>query len=138
MSVGVKIERKDYSKERINNIHKNLADKLVRVGILVEAQAKENVSQSPPRHPQVDTGRLRGSITHIAESDNVKIGTNVIYGKYLEFGGESSVGIGSRGGRKMGSPFSIGIRKRPAYPWLFPALESRRGDIKKILGEKMK
>ena len=34
----------------------------------------------------VDTGRLAGSITSRVEGDTVTIGTNVEYGKYVEFG----------------------------------------------------
>lgn len=34
----------------------------------------------------VDTGRLRGSITHAVDDDAAYIGTNVEYGKYVECG----------------------------------------------------
>lgn len=40
--------------------------------------------ESDPRH--VDTGRLRASITHLIEGDDVYIGTNVEYGKYVHEG----------------------------------------------------
>lgn len=34
----------------------------------------------------VDTGRLRASITYQVEGDDCYVGTNVEYGKYIEFG----------------------------------------------------
>jgi phage gpG-like protein len=34
----------------------------------------------------VDTGRLRGSITHAVFPDEVRVGTNVHYGKYHQMG----------------------------------------------------
>ena len=128
--VGVKVVRKDYSKERINHIKGTLHDRLERVGILVEAEAKENVSQHDPNHPQVDTGRLRGSITSEVGRDFVKIGSNVHYGKYLEFGHKQRVGrFVPKLGRRLIRDYS------PAYPWLFPALQAMRDEIKRIMGE---
>ena len=81
-----------------------------RVGAIVERQAKKNVSKSGGKHPQVQTGRLRSSITHnVSGGDEIKteIGTNIIYGKYLEFG----------------------TSKHSPYPWLFPAVEMKRKEI---------
>lgn len=45
-------------------------------------QAEGNVAMLAP----VDTGRLRGSITHEVEGDTVYIGTNVEYAPYVEYG----------------------------------------------------
>ena len=100
-----------YRKEREAEILGGLEKAMGRIGALVERQAKINVSKSPPGHPQVQTGRLRASIIHEAVKDSVAIGTNVVYGKYLEFGT---------------------IRHNP-YPWLFPAVEQSRGRIIDIL-----
>jgi len=42
--------------------------------------------------PLVDTGRLRGSITHEPSSDQVAVGTNVIYAAIHQFGGQAGRG----------------------------------------------
>ncbi len=98
---------KSYRKEREKEILEGLQKGLEKVGLIVERQAKINVSQSPPSHPQVQTGRLRSSITHEVGEGEVVIGTNVVYGKYLEFG----------------------TSKMPNYPWLFPAVELKKPEI---------
>jgi HK97 gp10 family phage protein len=68
--------------------HGPVARYLDKIGTKVESQAKKNASGRPG--PNVDTGRLRSSITHVLGSDEdgvyVDIGTNVEYGKYLEHG----------------------------------------------------
>jgi HK97 gp10 family phage protein len=89
-----------------------------KVGAVVERQAKKNVTQTPPLHPQVDTGRLRSSIIHWVNKEGniiaVSIGTNVYYGKYLE----------------------LGTINHPPYPWLIPAVEMSKEKITEILGNK--
>jgi len=102
---------KSYRKEIEGKIIDNLQKSLEKVGLIVERQAKINVSQSTG-HPQVQTGRLRSSITHDVGPGEVTIGTNVYYGKWLELGHAD----GSR-----------------HYPWLFPAVESNRQNIINIL-----
>ena len=97
---------RSYRKEREGEILNNLQKSLEKVGLIVERQAKINVSQSTG-HPKVQTGRLRASITHETNQDSVSIGTNVVYGKYLE----------------------LGTSKMPPYAWLFPAVELKRPEI---------
>ena len=67
-------------------------------------QAKLNASGRPG--PMVRTGRLRSSMTYTIGSESVYIvaivGTNVYYGKYLEFG----------------------TRRMPPYPFLGPAIKA--------------
>jgi HK97 gp10 family phage protein len=87
-------------------LNSNLQKSFEKVGLIVERQAKINVSQSTG-HPRVQTGRLRGSITYNVNDKDVEIGSNVYYSKYLEFG----------------------TSKMPPYPWLFPAVESKRQEI---------
>lgn len=109
-----KVTLKSYRKEREKEILNGLVESLEKIGALVERQAKINVSKSPPEHPRVQTGRLRASIIHqVEKSDNpyVEIGTNVYYSKFLEFG----------------------TSRMPAYPWLYPAIESNKGNIKALL-----
>lgn len=51
---------------------------LERIGMEAEGYAKDLCP--------VDTGRLRGSITHTTDEAAAYIGTNVEYGKYVELG----------------------------------------------------
>jgi len=104
--VTVTSHRQEIEGKLLGDIQKSLE----QVGLVVERQAKINVSQSSG-HPRVQTGRLRSSITHEVGQGEVSIGTNVYYGKYLEFG----------------------TSRMPPYPWLFVAVEANRGKIIEIL-----
>ncbi len=116
MPISVKII--SYRKEIETAIDKDLLKRIRDVGILVENQAKENVNQTPPAHPQVQTSQLRSSINHQIESTNTSytaiIGTPVRHGLYLE----------------------LGTSHHPPYAWLLPAVEMKQNDIKEILGHK--
>ena len=101
---------RSYRKERESEILSGLQKSLEKVGAIVERQAKINVSQTTG-HPQVQTGRLRASIIHEVNQDSVSIGTNVVYGKYLE----------------------LGTVNHPPYAWLFPSVELKRNEIIDIL-----
>lgn len=91
---------------------------LMRRGQNVESQAKLNASGARPlegasnpaqRGPNVDTGRLRSSISHApgvdANGPYVDIGTNVFYARHLE------LGFVSRSGQFFKYPFLV-----PALP----------------------
>uniref|UniRef100_A0A6M3K1S1 Putative tail protein n=1 Tax=viral metagenome TaxID=1070528 RepID=A0A6M3K1S1_9ZZZZ len=109
--VTVKSYRDQIEGKLIANLQKALDD----VGTLVERQAKINATSPKPSgksHDYVDTNRLASSITHVVGQGEVTIGTNVVYGKWLEFGHAD----GSR-----------------HYPWLFPAVESNRQNIINLL-----
>jgi HK97 gp10 family phage protein len=73
--------------------------------LLVEGQAK---ALAP-----VDTGNLRNSITHEVEGQEAKVGTNVEYAPYVE----------------------LGTVKMAAQPYLNPALEQNKGNIKRIFAD---
>lgn len=80
---------------------------LQRRAINVESQAKLNASGRPG--PNVDTGRLRSSITWelVNRPDGnlvARIGTNVEYAAYVE----------------------LGTERAPPYPYLVPALQAGR------------
>ena len=106
---------KSYRTQIEKGIKSDLEKGMERVGLIVERQAKINVTKSPPEHPQVQTGRLRSSIIHqinkVGNEIIAEIGTNVLYGKYLE----------------------LGTINHSPYPWLFPAVESNRNKIADIL-----
>lgn len=101
---------KSYRKERQAEILDGLQKGLEKVGLIVERQAKINVTSPQPSgksHSYVDTNRLAASVSHEVGEGEVMIGTNVTYGKYLEFG----------------------TVNMPPYPWLFVAVEEKRGEI---------
>lgn len=72
------IVRKDNTSTWTSQYKGALKKALESVGKAAESNAKGNCP--------VDTGRLRGSITHQVSGDAVYIGTNVEYGKYVEMG----------------------------------------------------
>jgi HK97 gp10 family phage protein len=113
-TVTVKSYRPQVEKKLEDMMRKNME----KVGAVVERQAKKNVTQTPPLHPQVDTGRLRSSIIHLVDVQGntiaVSIGTNIFYGKHLE----------------------LGTINHPPYPWLFVAVEMSKEKITEILGNK--
>jgi HK97 gp10 family phage protein len=75
-------------------------------------QAEKYAKQLCP----VDTGRLRNSITHVVDGNDVYVGTNVEYGKYVE----------------------LGTVKQKAQPYLKPAATEHGEDYKKILEHYLK
>ena len=94
---------------------------LEAVGLTAERYAKANLSEPKMHkhpnkkgdliHPNVDTGRLRNSISHEVHGDSVYIGTNVEYAVYVE----------------------KGTRKMQAYPYLKPAAQDHADEYKQIL-----
>jgi hypothetical protein len=100
--VTIRSFRKEREKEIIDGLQKGLE----KAGLIVERQAKLNTGGTT-NHPYRKSGRLVGSITHNVSPGEVEIGTNVYYGKYLEFG----------------------TSHHPPYPWLFPAVELKKPEI---------
>ena len=71
-------------------------------------------ASAPGEYPAVATGRLRGSIRVKKSGDDVKIGTDVKYGVYLEKGGER--------GRDVLGKFTAGMKR----PWLKRSLDEAK------------
>lgn len=93
----------DNRREISSSIKDRIEVALMACGEIVERAA---VQRCP-----VDTGRLKGSITHqLNGNDAVQIGTNVEYGKWVEAGSS---------------------RRPHPTPFLKPALESNEGNIAK-------
>ena len=69
----------DNTKEAHELMRAAIARGLEEMGLVAEGYAKAGCP--------VDTGRLRNSITHVTDPDSGKayIGTNVEYGRYVEF-----------------------------------------------------
>lgn len=115
----------------LEKLKQRILDKLEVAGKFVEDSAKLLVA--------VDTGNLRGSITHkvINSELSVIIGTNVEYAPYLEFGtGEyAENGQGRKGGwyyvdESGKGHFTHGSKPQP---YLRPALLENKGVIEKIM-----
>ena len=74
MSVTIK----DNTQQVLSALEKAKKQGLEAIGMTAEGHAKKNTP--------VDTGRLRNSITHTADSNAAYIGTNVEYAPYVELG----------------------------------------------------
>lgn len=60
-----------------------VARALEAVGLHLEGEAADELENEPRR---VDTGRLKGSITHAVQDRTLYVGTNVEYGPYVHEG----------------------------------------------------
>jgi HK97 gp10 family phage protein len=78
---------------------------LLGAALIVEGAAK---GLSP-----VDTGNLRGSITHVVETDHAKVGTNVEYSIWVE----------------------AGTSKMAAQPYLRPGLDNNKRKVEQYMGQ---
>ena len=100
----------DYSQESKNEIKKRITRACTAVGLFVEGESKK---LSP-----VDTGNLRGSIEHDIDAEQaiVRIGTNVEYAVFQEFG----------------------TRYQKGKAFLRPAAENNTEKIKNIVADYLK
>ena len=93
----------DHSEDVKAELNRKIALAMSKIGF----RAEDHVKALAP----VDTGRLRGSITHLVDDRSVTIGTNVEYGKYQE----------------------LGTSKMKAQPFLWPAIVNNIDEYKDIL-----
>jgi HK97 gp10 family phage protein len=105
--------------------------------IMVESDAKQLCP--------VDTGRLKGSITHRLKKDKNEIvgeiGTNVEYAAAVEFGSSEEwkgTFVGKGGKYKKRKLYSKTFNRKIARPFLYPALKMNELKIKKELAKVMK
>lgn len=110
---------KNFTKPSFIRTKKQLAREMMKVGLMIEREAKESMGggglphrpSSPGEPPHVDTGRLRSSITTAQTIGTViiivRVGTNVRYGLYLE----------------------LGTRHIQSRPWLRPAFMRIAGQL---------
>ena len=75
--MGLRIEMDDHTREAINAMHGQVALALDAIGKAVLVHVDFYVPK--------DTGRLANSMTHIVDTDRVTMGTDVPYGKYVEY-----------------------------------------------------
>lgn len=102
------IELTDHSNEVKAALERQIALALAKVGFAAENHVK---ALAP-----VDTGRLRGSITHLVDDRSVTIGTNVEYAKYQE----------------------MGTSRMKAQPFLEPGISNNIGEFKEIIRKELK
>lgn len=89
----------------------------------------------------VDTGALRNSITYAVDGDDCFIGTNLEYGKYVEFG----TGAYAEGGGRQtpwvyvdhNGDFHL-TNGQKAQPFIRPSASDHAGEFKDILKESLK
>ena len=121
----VKMQTDDHSDEFRMALATAIPNALEKIGLTAEAYAKLELS-TPKEHgdkdktvrPNVDTGRLRNSITHVVrESEQaVYIGTNVEYAPYVE----------------------MGTSRAREYPYLRPAATEHTDEYVRILRDELK
>lgn len=73
----------DHTDEYLADLERAIANALEMVGSTCEGDAAMELENSPRR---VDTGRLRGSITHEVNGHEAQIGTGVEYAIYVHEG----------------------------------------------------
>lgn len=78
---------------------------------LIAQQAETNAVYEITVLGAVDTGNLRRNIEHGVDDDTAYIGTNVEYGKYVEYG----------------------TSRMPARPFLKQAVENHKAEYKKLM-----
>ena len=76
------IKIKDHSNEVIAELHNRIPTILEALGIEAEGNAVDEITTLGA----VDTGRLRGSISHAHDDSAAYVGTNVEYAPYVELG----------------------------------------------------
>lgn len=113
---------------------------LERVCLQAESYAKNNCTQKKI----VDTGNLRNSITHTIKGKDGYIGTNVKYGKYIEFG----TGVHAEtGGRQTPWTYPMETQQGVVFvhtngakprPFLRPAVTEHVEEYKAIITDQMK
>lgn len=98
-------ELKWYGDKVIKNVEQAVSVALEASALVVEGAAK---NLAP-----VDTGNLRNSITHEVEKNEARVGTNVDYAPFIE----------------------LGTVKMAAQPYLNPALDNNKNNIRKIFAD---
>lgn len=73
---------KDHSPEVLRAESAAIARAMQIIGLKMEKYAKDELT----RQGAVDTGRLRASVSHVAEDKSAVVGTNVEYAPYIEYG----------------------------------------------------
>lgn len=112
---------------------------LEAVGIQAEGDVKDEITDLDA----VDTGRLRGSISHQVDGDSVEVGTNVDYAVYVHEGtGKYAIGGGTPKERwvyrdPLTGEFRMGFPQKPRR-FIKNAMERFAKDYIEIIKEYLK
>lgn len=132
--VTVDVQLTDNSEQVLEALAAALERGLEAIGLSAESHAKELCV--------VDTGRLRNSITHVVQDNEVYIGTNVEYAPYIELG----TGIYAEEGNGRTTPWSyqdekgnwVTTRGSKPHPFLRPAASNYGSEYKTLLESALK
>ena len=118
---GITVEFDDHSPEVLAALKRATVRGLEACGAKAESYAKQELSKSKPHkrgpsRPNVITGRLRNSVSHTVQNNEMYVGSNVDYAAAVE----------------------LGTRKSWAYPYLKPAATQHTGEYKQILADSLK
>ena len=102
----------DHTDDVIDELHNRVPIILEALGIEAEGNAVDEITTLGA----VDTGRLRGSISHAHDDEYAYIGTNVEYAPYVE----------------------LGTSKMASRPFLRNAVTKYEDDYKRIIEEGLK
>ena len=100
----------------LNEVNSELYRKMPAILEALGIEAEGNAVTEITDMKAVDTGRLRGSISHAKDNDSAYIGTNVEYAPYVE----------------------LGTYRMSARPFLRNAVSKYVNDYKKIVEEGLK
>jgi len=122
---------KSYRTEVQKKIEDVIKDSMDKVGALVEERAKRNASNARDSgsHPYVQTGDMRSAIGYYTYEEDKQVVTDV----------GISQEICSKNGQKFvdySRYVELGTSRHPPYPFLFPAVESSKQEIKQFLKKK--
>ena len=116
MNVFMNISGVTAALRNLNNLSEKIVkgkDMAINICCLkIEADAKKNITEMKA----VDTGRLRSSITHEVKPGEGRVGTNVEYAQFVEYG----------------------TSKMKPRPYLYNAFQKNIAFIKKTLGDAVK
>lgn len=113
---------KSYADREKKNLRDKTARQLTDMASDIVKLAQENANQAPPKHPQVQTGTLRRSITMDVDKSKLEAKVGIMAGKgkgdkALEYA--PRIEFGFVGTDSRGRHFN-----QPPYPFLFPAVEA--------------
>lgn len=118
---GITVEFDDNSPEVLAALKRATIRGLEACGAVAESYAKEELSKSKPHkrgpsRPNVITGRLRNSVSHTVQNNEMYVGSNCSYASAVE----------------------LGTRKSWAYPFLKPAATEHTSEYRGILENSLK
>lgn len=118
---GISVEYEDNSPQVLSALKRATLRGLEVCGAKAESYAKQELSRAKPHkdgsvRPNVITGRLRNSISHSVQNNEMYVGSNVEYAEAVE----------------------LGTQNTWAYPYLKPAATQHSDEYRNILENSLK